>query len=71
MDFNEYSLTYLAHERLTRAREAATRRRLVTSLTEPPSLRVRLGRVLIALGQRLLAGSTRRAPVPAPPRVAR
>jgi hypothetical protein len=69
MDFTEYSLAFLANERLAAAREASARRVLLASLTAREPLRIRLGEVLIALGQRLLGDPTRRAPVPAPQRV--
>ena len=69
MDMNEYTLTLLANDRLAQAREAAARRTLLASVTRAP-LRARLGRALIALGQRLLPAPTRRVPVPAPQRVA-
>jgi len=71
MDMNEYSLTFLANERLAEARELAARRALVASLTPRAALRVRLGRALVTLGQRLLAAPARRVPVPAPQRVTR
>lgn len=63
MDFNEYAMTRLVHERLAEAREASARRALVASLTpRRRPLRVRAGEALIALGRRLTA-------VPAPQRV--
>ena len=55
MEMSDYALTQLANERLAHAREVASRRALVASLTPRRSLRVRLGGVLVALGQRLLA----------------
>jgi len=62
MDMSDYALAQLANERLAHAREVASRRALVASLTPRESLRVRLGRALVALGQRLLGE-------PAPQRV--
>ncbi|HEV8587186.1 MAG TPA: hypothetical protein VGT02_19665 [Methylomirabilota bacterium] len=70
MDFTEYSLAFLANERLAVAREASARRARLASLTPREPLRVRVGAALIALGQRLLGDPTRRAPLPAPQRVA-
>ena len=58
METSDYALCYLANERLAHAREAAARRALVASLTLHVPLRVRLGGVLVALGQRLLAQPT-------------
>ena len=63
MDISDYALAQLAHERLAHAREVASRRALLASRTpRGPSLRVRLGGALVALGQRLLGE-------PAPQRV--
>jgi len=58
MDTSDYVLALLANERLAHAREVAARRALVASLTPPVALRIRLGGVLVALGQRLLAEPT-------------
>ena len=54
MEISEYALMQLANERLTHAREVASRRALVASLTPRASLRIRPGGALVALGQRLL-----------------
>jgi len=58
METSDYALGVLANERLAHAREVAARRALVASLTPPVALRIRLGGVLVALGQRLLAEPT-------------
>jgi hypothetical protein len=70
METSDYALSHLANERLARAREAAARRALLASLTPRAPLRVRLGGVLVALGQRLLAEPARPRPTPAPQRAA-
>ena len=62
MELSDYALVQLANERLAHAREVASRRALVASVTPRESLRVRLGGALVALGRRLLAE-------PAPQRV--
>ena len=62
MELSDYALVQLANERLALAREVASRRALVASVTPRESLRVRLGGVLVALGRRLLGE-------PAPQRV--
>jgi len=62
MEMSDYALVQLASERLAHAREVASRRALVASVTPRESLRVRLGGALVALGRRLLAE-------PAPQRV--
>src|SRR2546428_12253922 len=54
MELSDYALVQLANERLAHAREVASRRALVASVTPRESLRVRLGGVLVALGRRLL-----------------
>jgi hypothetical protein len=58
MDTSDYVLAQLANERLAHAREVAARRALLTALAPRTPLRVRLGGVLVALGQRLLAEPT-------------
>jgi len=58
MDTSDYVLAQLANERLAHAREVAARRALLAALTPRTPLRVRLGGVLVALGQRLLAEPT-------------
>jgi len=62
MELSDYALVQLANERLAHAREVASRRALVASVTPRESLRVRLGGALVALGRRLLGE-------PAPQRV--
>lgn len=63
MDTSDYALATLANERLAHAREVAARRALLASFTPRAPLRVRLGAVLVALGQRLLGEPTpQRAP---------
>jgi hypothetical protein len=56
MDFNEYAIDTLVQEKLRDARAAATSR-AVTRGARPgrPTLRVRVGAALIALGERLAA----------------
>jgi len=55
MEMSDYALVQLASERLAHAREVASRRALVASVTPRESLGVRLGGALVALGRRLLA----------------
>jgi len=55
METSDYVLVQLANERLAYAREVAARRALLASVSEHRPVRVRLGAVLVALGQRLLA----------------
>jgi hypothetical protein len=62
MDMSDFVVGFLVRERLETAREQARRRALVPRRADE-SLRVRLGRTLIALGRRLLHE------VPAPQRV--
>ena len=62
MDTSDFVVRFLVRERLEMAREQARRRALVPRRAHE-SLRVRLGRALIALGRRLLQD------VPAPRRV--
>ncbi len=57
MDTNLYALEVMARDRIETARAAAARRALLPRRPAGPALRVRLGVVLIALGQRLLAGA--------------
>src|SRR3989442_14296692 len=54
MELSDYALVQLANERLAHAREVASRRALVASVTPRESLRVRLGAALVALGRCLL-----------------
>jgi hypothetical protein len=56
METSDYALAYLANERLAHAREVATRRALLASLSPRAPLRVRLGGALVAFGQRLSTG---------------
>ena len=58
MHMSDYVLAQLANDRLAEAREAAARRALLAALTPRVPLRARLGGVLVALGQRLLAAPT-------------
>ena len=53
MDTSDHLIRFLVRERLAWAREQARRRALVPPSTRRP-LRVRVGAVLVALGQRLL-----------------
>ena len=47
MEMSDYALVQLASERLAHAREVASRRALVASVTPRESLRVRLGGALV------------------------
>src|SRR5207247_1222474 len=64
MELSDYALVQLANERLAHAREVASRRALVASVTPRESLRVRLGGALVALGRRLLGALAPYRPKP-------
>jgi hypothetical protein len=62
MDVNEYALDRLVQDKLRDARAAAACRALTRDVRPwRPSFRVRLGAVLIALGERLAAPVPRRS----------
>jgi hypothetical protein len=57
MDFNEYAIQLLSDQRLREARVDAERLGLIARYRRPrPTIRSRLGALLIALGERLAAG---------------
>jgi len=58
MDMNAYALEAVAHDRIERARADAALRALARTAVARRPLRVRLGVTLVAVGQRLLAGTT-------------